>query len=27
MRYAQIRKMDISNGVGVGAALFVQGCH
>lgn len=27
MRYAQIRKMDISNGLGVGAALFVQGCH
>lgn len=27
MRYAQIRKMDISNGEGVGVALFVQGCH
>lgn len=27
MRYAQIRKMDISNGLGVGASLFVQGCH
>lgn len=27
MRYAQIRKMDISNGLGVGVALFVQGCH
>lgn len=27
MRYAQIRKMDISNGEGVGIALFVQGCH
>ena len=27
MRYAQIRKMDISNGEGIGAALFVQGCH
>ena len=27
MRYAQIRKMDISNGVGVGVSLFVQGCH
>mgnify|MGYP001852712020 CR=1 FL=1 len=26
MRYAQIRKMDISNGEGVGVALFVQGC-
>lgn len=27
MRYAQIRKMDISNGEGVGVSLFVQGCH
>ena len=27
MRYAQIREMDISNGKGVGMALFVQGCH
>lgn len=27
MRYAKIRKMDISNGEGVGIALFVQGCH
>ncbi len=27
MQYAQIREMDISNGEGVGAALFVQGCH
>ena len=27
MRYASIRSMDISNGEGVGAALFVQGCH
>lgn len=27
MRYAQIRSMDISNGEGVGVALFVQGCH
>lgn len=27
MRYSQIRKMDISNGVGVGVSLFVQGCH
>lgn len=26
MRYAQIRSMDISNGEGVGVALFVQGC-
>ncbi len=27
MRYAQIRKLDISNGEGVGISLFVQGCH
>lgn len=27
MRYAKIRSMDISNGEGVGVALFVQGCH
>jgi len=27
MQYAQIRKMDISNGLGVGASLFIQGCH
>lgn len=27
MRYASIRSMDISNGEGVGVALFVQGCH
>lgn len=27
MRYAQLRKMDISNGNGLGIALFVQGCH
>lgn len=27
MRYALIRKMDISNGEGVGISLFVQGCH
>ena len=27
MRYAQIRELDISNGEGVGVALFVQGCH
>ena len=26
MRYAQIRNMDISNGEGIGVALFVQGC-
>ena len=26
IKYAQIRKMDISNGEGVGASLFVQGC-
>lgn len=27
MRYAQIRSFDISNGEGIGIALFVQGCH
>ena len=27
MRYASIRNLDISNGEGVGIALFVQGCH
>lgn len=27
MRYAQIRRMDISNGEGIGVSLFVQGCH
>lgn len=27
MRYASIRKIDISNGEGIGAALFVQGCR
>ena len=27
MRYASIRDMDISNGRGIGIALFVQGCH
>ncbi|MDO5558411.1 MAG: anaerobic ribonucleoside-triphosphate reductase activating protein [Oscillospiraceae bacterium] len=27
MRYAQIRSLDISNGTGVGVALFTQGCH
>lgn len=27
MRYSLIRKMDISNGDGVGISLFVQGCH
>ena len=26
MRYAQIRKLDVSNGEGVGVSLFVQGC-
>lgn len=26
MRYAQMRKMDISNGEGIGVALFTQGC-
>lgn len=26
MRYSQIREMDISNGPGIGVALFVQGC-
>ena len=27
MRYTQIRELDISNGEGVGVALFVQGCR
>lgn len=27
INYASIRSMDISNGEGVGIALFVQGCH
>lgn len=27
MKYASIRKLDISNGVGIGVSLFVQGCH
>lgn len=27
MRYALIRKMDISNGSGIGVSLFVQGCR
>ena len=27
IRYASIRELDISNGEGVGVALFVQGCH
>lgn len=27
MRIAQIRKMDISNGEGVGVSIFVNGCH
>lgn len=26
MRYASIRKLDISNGEGIGISLFVQGC-
>jgi len=26
MRYASIRDLDISNGEGIGVALFVQGC-
>lgn len=26
MRYSAIRSMDISNGLGVGASLFLQGC-
>ena len=27
MRYASIRDLDISNGNGIGVALFTQGCH
>lgn len=27
MRYASIRSFDVSNGIGCGIALFVQGCH
>ena len=27
IRYASIRNLDISNGQGIGIALFVQGCH
>ena len=27
MRYASIRELDVSNGEGVGVALFVQGCR
>lgn len=27
MRYALIRKMDVSNGYGIGVSLFVQGCR
>ena len=27
MRYAKIHSLDISNGEGVGVAIFVQGCH
>lgn len=26
-RYASIRKLDISNGEGIGVSLFMQGCH
>ena len=26
MRYAQIRSIDVTNGEGIGASLFVQGC-
>ena len=26
MKYTQIRDMDISNGEGIGIALFAQGC-
>lgn len=26
MRYASIREMDITNGIGIGVSLFVQGC-
>ena len=26
LRYASIRKMDISNGEGIGVSLFIQGC-
>jgi len=27
IRYASIRKQDISNGEGIGISVFVQGCH
>lgn len=27
MRYADIQKCEISNGLGVGVSLFLQGCH
>ena len=27
MRYFQIRSMDISNGIGIGASVFLSGCH
>lgn len=27
MRYSQIRSIDVSNGEGIGIALFTQGCH
>ena len=26
MKYAQIREMDVTNGNGIGVALFTQGC-
>lgn len=26
MRYSQIRSMDVSNGIGIGVAVFTQGC-
>lgn len=27
MKYAQIRKLDVANGVGIRTTLFVSGCH
>lgn len=27
MNYAKIRKLDVTNGDGIGVSLFVQGCH
>lgn len=27
MNYAKIRKLDVTNGEGIGVSLFVQGCH